>query len=65
MGSDRPDDARVAGADQPAETPDLVTVLTETVRAAALRLPRERPLPVVYVVEPHPEDDHHPGDAAR
>ena len=56
MGNDRPDGVSRTGADEPAEPPDLVTVLTETVRAAALRLPHERPLPVVYVVDPFSED---------
>ncbi|MDE0290562.1 MAG: hypothetical protein OXJ36_00925 [bacterium] len=39
-----------------AEAPDLATILTGTVRSAALRLPRDRPLPVVYVVAPCPQD---------
>ncbi|MCY4369281.1 MAG: hypothetical protein OXF41_07625 [bacterium] len=56
MGDDRPGEAPGARAEELTETPDLVAVLTEAVRAAALRLPRERPLPVVYVVDPFPED---------
>lgn len=36
--------------------PDLATVLTETVRSAALDLPRDRVLPVVYEVDPFPEN---------
>ena len=56
MGDDRPDDVPGTGVGELAGAPDLITVLTETVRAAAMRLPRERPLPVVYVVDPFPED---------
>ena len=43
------------GDDETAEAPDLVTLLTEVVRSAALRLPRDRVLPVVYAVDPLPE----------
>lgn len=48
---------RAPGGDEGGEAPDLLAVLTETVRAAALRLPGERVLPVVYVVEPFPDPD--------
>jgi hypothetical protein len=44
-----PEDGEVA------EAPDLATLLTEAVRSAALRLPPDRVLPVVYVVDPLPE----------
>ena len=43
------------GSEETAEAPDLATVLTDSVRAAALRLPRDRVLPVLYVVDPFPE----------
>ena len=43
--------------EEAAAAPDLATVLTGTVRSAALRLPRDRVLPVVYAVEPFPEPD--------
>lgn len=38
------------------EAPNLAAVLTETVRSAALQLPRDRAVPVVDVVDPFPED---------
>ncbi len=44
-----PEDGKVA------EAPDLATLLTQAVRSAALRLPPDRVLPVVYVVDPFPE----------
>ena len=41
--------------EEKAETPDLAAVLAELVRAAALRLPPDRVLPVTYAADPFPE----------
>ena len=38
-----------------AEAPDLAALLTGMVRAAALRMPPDRVLPVVYAADPFPE----------
>ena len=54
MGDDR--DRDQPGGEEQADPPDLATLLTEAVRSAALQLPRDRVLPVVYVVDPYPED---------
>lgn len=43
------------GSDEGAEPPDLAALLTEVVRAAALRMPPDRVLPVVYAADPFPE----------
>ena len=42
------------GSDEGTEPPDLATLLTEVVRAAALRMPPDRVLPVVYAADPLP-----------
>lgn len=42
------------GGEEGAEPPDLAALLTEVVRAAALRLPTDRVLPVVYAADPFP-----------
>lgn len=55
MDDDPRHDEEGAG-DHAAEAPDLATLLTDTVRSAALELPRDRVLPVVYVACPFPED---------
>lgn len=44
-----------AGGEEGTEAPDLATLLTGVVRAAALRLPPDRVLPVVYAVDPFTE----------
>lgn len=53
------DDRTDPGNEEHADAPDLAALLTGVVRAAALRLPPDRVLPVVYAVDPFP--DHRPG----
>lgn len=43
-----------AGVDDPGVAQDLAGVLSDRVRSAALQLPRDRVLPVVYIVDPFP-----------
>ena len=44
-----------SGSEERSEAPDLATLLTDVVRAAALRLPPDRVPPVVYTVDPFTE----------
>ncbi len=53
MGDDR---TRDEPGGEEVEAPDLATVLAGTVRSVAMQLPRDRVLPVVYVVDPFPAD---------
>ena len=53
MGDDR---TRDEPGDDEVEGPDLATLLAGTVRSAAMQLPPDRVLPVVYVVDPFPAD---------
>ena len=41
--------------EKPGGRPDLAEALSEAVRTAALRLPPDRALPLLYMVDPFPD----------